>query len=378
MNLRKESKLWFLVITSAIVLLALVFIISGRAWIRKWFAPNKPPVVIIHASPTLGEAPLEVIFDASESYDPDGDAIVSYKWEFENGHVQEGQNIRYGFASPGAYSVCLTVTDIHNEVGMTTITISVLEPDEKVITHVFDPREGTTFDTGAGLTVVVPPAQSEGKVEMAIRYDLTPIQPSELLLNIGSVYTVTMVPKTGSQWSSSTVLSTVQRLSRVKLVFDVPAGVDPRFAVILYWTDKGWVLADNKAGLPGGTVSPDGRHLQIEVEHTSTFAIAWVKWEGKLDSAVIPQVGNPSIDEQGHLVVPVVLESLQGILSLGKGAWYGIEVSTVGLQFIGVEAKNDWLFGRMEKNSGFIAPGENKELIFTFLVQEASHIFMLV
>jgi len=41
--------------------------------------PNEPPVAILTANPTSGDAPLTVTFDASASYDPDGE-IVRFEW----------------------------------------------------------------------------------------------------------------------------------------------------------------------------------------------------------------------------------------------------------------------------------------------------------
>jgi PKD repeat protein len=36
---------------------------------------NQPPVAVINASPTSGEAPLTVNFNGSGSYDPDGEMV---------------------------------------------------------------------------------------------------------------------------------------------------------------------------------------------------------------------------------------------------------------------------------------------------------------
>jgi hypothetical protein len=49
-------------------------------------AANLPPVAILIASPMTGSAPLDVIFDASQSFDTDGN-IVSYEWDLDNDGV---------------------------------------------------------------------------------------------------------------------------------------------------------------------------------------------------------------------------------------------------------------------------------------------------
>jgi len=46
--------------------------------------PNSPPVVSFTRTPSSGEAPLSVSFNASGSYDSDG-SITSYTWSFGDG-----------------------------------------------------------------------------------------------------------------------------------------------------------------------------------------------------------------------------------------------------------------------------------------------------
>lgn len=72
---------------------------------------NKPPVAIADASPLEGEAPLTVLFDGSQSFDPDG-RIVSFSWEFGDGSpAASGQTASHKFQSEGTFKVVLTVTD---------------------------------------------------------------------------------------------------------------------------------------------------------------------------------------------------------------------------------------------------------------------------
>jgi PKD repeat protein len=78
-----------------------------------------------------------VNFDASSSYDTDGD-IVKYSWDFDvNDDVSEdnvGKIVTYRYAVPGIYTVTLTVLDNEGETGKDTCQVEVkgtaVETDE--------------------------------------------------------------------------------------------------------------------------------------------------------------------------------------------------------------------------------------------------------
>ncbi len=72
--------------------------------------PSGTPEANFTASPSSGEVPLEVSFDASGSSDPDGQ-ISSYEWDFDDGEMGSGKTTDHTFDSSGAYTVRLTVTD---------------------------------------------------------------------------------------------------------------------------------------------------------------------------------------------------------------------------------------------------------------------------
>jgi uncharacterized repeat protein (TIGR01451 family) len=100
------------------VLLALADTTNGGAYTlsgNKFCVPNKPPVAVLHATPTSGIAPLAVSFNASTSSDPDaGDSIASFTFYFGDGSppvTQSGPTISHTYANPGTYHATLTVTD---------------------------------------------------------------------------------------------------------------------------------------------------------------------------------------------------------------------------------------------------------------------------
>ena len=71
---------------------------------------NNPPTASFTASPTSGQAPLAVSFDASGSSDSDG-SIASYAWTFGDGGSSSGVTASHTYSSAGTYTAQLTVTD---------------------------------------------------------------------------------------------------------------------------------------------------------------------------------------------------------------------------------------------------------------------------
>jgi PKD repeat protein len=87
-----------------------------------FLVPNDPPVAAFTATPSEGNAPLSVAFDASGSYDPDG-VVRSYRWLFGDGTTGAGMFVTHVYAAPGTYTVRLTVEDRREASSAATATI---------------------------------------------------------------------------------------------------------------------------------------------------------------------------------------------------------------------------------------------------------------
>ena len=85
--------------------------------------PNELPTAGFTIDVDLGQAPLEVNFDAASSSDPDG-TLVSYSWEFGDGTTATGVRVAHTYAEVGMYQVDLTVKD--NRDGEATARDSVV------------------------------------------------------------------------------------------------------------------------------------------------------------------------------------------------------------------------------------------------------------
>ncbi|MCR9254386.1 MAG: PKD domain-containing protein, partial [bacterium] len=89
--------------------------------------PNQSPQIVLTSSALTGDLPHEVLFDASQSVDPDG-TIVSYSWDFGDGNTGVGATASNTFTAAGTYMVSLVITDDLGAVSSTTLEVTVLDP----------------------------------------------------------------------------------------------------------------------------------------------------------------------------------------------------------------------------------------------------------
>jgi PKD repeat protein len=85
---------------------------------------NLPPVAEAYANPISGSYPLDVSFDGSQSYDPDG-TIVSYHWDFGDDYWERAARTSHQYRSPQSYTAVLTVTDDKGSTGTDEVEITV-------------------------------------------------------------------------------------------------------------------------------------------------------------------------------------------------------------------------------------------------------------
>ena len=85
---------------------------------------NGAPTADAKATPTSGQAPLTVAFDASGSKDADG-TIASYEWDFGDGQKGSGAKVNHDYKDVKAYTVMLTVTDNDGAKANKMLTVTV-------------------------------------------------------------------------------------------------------------------------------------------------------------------------------------------------------------------------------------------------------------
>lgn len=84
---------------------------------------NHPPVSALTALPFEGYQPLTVRFDASASFDPDGDALT-YLWDFGDGNTGTGVAPEHTYAQAGTYTVRVDVRDSGGAVDSANATVT--------------------------------------------------------------------------------------------------------------------------------------------------------------------------------------------------------------------------------------------------------------
>ena len=88
---------------------------------------NQAPTASITATPTSGDAPLSVSFNASGSSDPDG-SIVSYDWDFGDGTTGTGVTPGHTYNNSGNYTASVAVTDDDGATDSASTLIKVTTP----------------------------------------------------------------------------------------------------------------------------------------------------------------------------------------------------------------------------------------------------------
>lgn len=107
------------------------------------YGSNLTPVAALSATPTFGEAPLTVDFDAGDTVDPEGDPL-QWSWDFGDGSpAASGETVQHTFLTEGLFTVTLTATDDGGLSDDAELLIAV--GDVPPLARITSPVQGSTF-----------------------------------------------------------------------------------------------------------------------------------------------------------------------------------------------------------------------------------------
>ncbi len=107
---------------------------------------NEGPTASFVYSPTSPKVDEKVNFNASGSTDQDG-TIVSFQWDFGDGHSGSGQTVTHQFGDAGTFTVVLVVQDNSGNSGSTSQTVSVSEGEGPTASFVYSPANPAENET---------------------------------------------------------------------------------------------------------------------------------------------------------------------------------------------------------------------------------------
>ena len=106
-------------------------LMGALALLTGCFLLNSPPVASFTRSPSFGQSPLAVYFNATASADPDG-TIATYDWSFGDGTSGMGKTTTHTYESLGTYAARLIVTDDRGAKDSTIRMVVVERTNEEI------------------------------------------------------------------------------------------------------------------------------------------------------------------------------------------------------------------------------------------------------
>lgn len=100
---------------------------SREGWMMR-LQGNRAPIATLGWSPQWPIQGTAISFWGTGSSDPDGDEIVSYRWDFGDGTTDDGAVVQHTYTQAGNYTVTLIVNDGRIESAPAIATVAVFQP----------------------------------------------------------------------------------------------------------------------------------------------------------------------------------------------------------------------------------------------------------
>lgn len=108
---------------------------------------NDAPVVRASVTPQSGDAPLVVSVRASQSFDPDGQAL-KFAWDFGDGNTSSQADAQHVFTAPGTFTVKITVTEATAPFASSSDQFTVRVGSQQPLARILEPAEGAPYEIG--------------------------------------------------------------------------------------------------------------------------------------------------------------------------------------------------------------------------------------
>ena len=108
---------------------------AGRSGASRTRAGNQPPVPKATVSPSRGEPPLTVIFDARDSSDPNAGDTLNYVWDLDgDGAYDDSTSVTpsFTYSTPGRHTARVLVGDNHGAFALDSVDVSVGAPTVRI------------------------------------------------------------------------------------------------------------------------------------------------------------------------------------------------------------------------------------------------------
>lgn len=131
---------------------------------------NEPPIALFTYSPENPDVNQTITFNASDSYDPDGE-VVRYYWDFGDEMSALDKIITHSYASAGNYTVTLTVYDDKGAENSTTKKVEVREAKPTVLIATHKPTYNL-YEQQIVMITIKNPANISAKIKLGIGFKI--------------------------------------------------------------------------------------------------------------------------------------------------------------------------------------------------------------
>jgi glucose/arabinose dehydrogenase/Ca2+-binding RTX toxin-like protein len=169
---------------------------------------NRSPTAAVTASPTSGESPLKVNFDASASSDPDAGDTLTYQWDFgespdpDDTQTTSTPTISHTYSTDGTYFASVRVEDNHGALSDPK-TVRIDAGNEAPIPVIDSPSSNPPYWVGQQITLsgrATDPEDGQlpaGSLEWAVRKHHNGDHTHNILSGSGNNLTISAPPPEG-------------------------------------------------------------------------------------------------------------------------------------------------------------------------------------